>query len=193
MIKGSLGILFLPLILAPLMPAAIADEYWDQKQQEYRDNLKKFDEDMEFRHRLEQSNRVPARTTFAAIAYCKSTDKWGYSCGKDSEQLAEQVATSNCGAANPDVLIWSKDSYYCALAVGAPGCYGGGTGASLRLAEAAALQKAAERGRGGKIVLWVRGNSTRGVEVSEWKPDGTASIDSPNQINLFTVAPHPRR
>lgn len=187
------GVLLL-LVLALLIPAAIADDYWDRKQQEYRDNLREFDRQNADRQRIEQLHNQPAAApTFAAIAYSKSTSKWGYSSRKQSQKQAELDVIRSCGAPDAELLVWSRDSYFCALAKGPPGSYGGGTGESLREAEAAALKKAATRGPGSKIIFFIRGNSTNGVTVSEWKPDGTSKIDSPSQINLSTVAPRQRR
>ncbi len=182
-----LGVLWL-LVLAIVIPVAIAEEEhtWDRQ----KEREKQLDE--EFRHNqfsreLQDRYRSPAAPTFSAIAYSKSTDKWGYSWGKASREQAEQYAIKQCGVPGAEVLCWSKGSWFCALAQG-PGTHGAAAGASLRIAEAEALKIANRNGHGSKIVFFVRGNS-HGVLVSEWKPDGTASIDSPNQINLFTVAP----
>jgi uncharacterized caspase-like protein len=82
----------------------------------------------------------PAKEHFAAIAYSKSTNKYGYACGSDSQEEAENAAREACNADDAEVVVWTRDGW-CALAldVDGGGAYGWAWSSSAEGAKAKAL------------------------------------------------------
>jgi hypothetical protein len=62
---------------------------------------------------------------FCAIAYSKSTDRWGESHGYDTRRGAERRALSECGAPDAFIAGWGHNCYV-ALATGGGGAWGFG-------------------------------------------------------------------
>ena len=54
---------------------------------------------------------------YAAIAYSRTTGKWGYSHGYGSRAGAEQAAVRRCPEDDAKILVWTRNSW-CALALG---------------------------------------------------------------------------
>jgi Domain of unknown function (DUF4189) len=124
----------------------------------YYQHMQQLDRDRQFRQSLErqgeQSNQNEIH--FCAIAYSKSTGKWGSGYGKSSRYDAEQEALRRCGEQDGKILCWTKGSWYCALADG-PDSFGAAPGETAADAKAAALKIANDIAKGAKIVLVVGG------------------------------------
>jgi Domain of unknown function (DUF4189) len=124
----------------------------------YYQHMQQLDRDIQFRQNLERQGQQSRQnqTHFCAIAYSKSTGKWGSAYGKGSRDDAEQEALRQCGEQDGKVLCWTKGSWYCALADG-PDSYGAAPGETAADAKAAALKIANDIAKGAKIVLVVGG------------------------------------
>lgn len=92
---------------------------------------------------------------YMAIAYSKTTYRWGFAYGYENRPRAVHAALERCGP-GAEYLCWSKDSSYCALADG-PRSYGAGTGRTATEAKAQALSYASKVSSGARIVLVVGG------------------------------------
>jgi Domain of unknown function (DUF4189) len=77
-------------------------------------------------------------TNFAAIAYSKSTRKWGWAVKKTREE-AEAAALSYCRTSDAKTAVWSEDAW-CALARGDDGSWGAAWGKTRKEAELSALR-----------------------------------------------------
>jgi len=95
-----------------------------------------------------------AADVFGAIAYSKSTGKWGYSYDYSSREEAESAAVGNCDRNDCVVKSWFKNS--CgALAKASNKALGYSWGAPDReRAERIALSKCRERGSRCRIITW---------------------------------------
>jgi hypothetical protein len=146
------------LVLAILIPVAVAEEEhtWD-RQKEYEKQLDEERRQREFQRELDEQSSKSQSQNYAAIAYSKSTHKWGYSWGKETQAQAEQESIRQCGVPDAEVLCWSQGSWYCALADG-PTSYGAAHGKTAAIAKAEALRIANSYGPGANIVLLVGGN-----------------------------------
>jgi serine/threonine-protein kinase len=105
---------------------------------------------------------------FAALAYSDSTGKYGYCCGADSCEKAEEEAVSACSA--PDAKIVERSvNGWCALAVGDNGSYGAASGRTQEEAESKSLLKCSERDTSAQTVVSIcafgktAGERTNGV------------------------------
>ena len=76
---------------------------------------------------------------YCAIAYSRSTGKWGDSYSYGSRASAERAALRNCGARGSFIAGWGHNQHI-ALAVGHGGAWGFGVGASKDAAGRSALR-----------------------------------------------------
>ena len=94
--------------------------------------------------------------TYAAVAFSKSTGKWGYAYNYGSRFAAERAAIANCGATDAEAVGWVKGGWL-ALAVGDNKAYGVawefGEGAVNRDAKLRAIQECKDRG--GKVTTLI--------------------------------------
>ena len=190
--RPSLLSILLLFVLIMILPSAFADGG------DYLHHLWALDaqsrQNQAFYNTMYNSNRNAI--CFCAIAYSVSTDKWGYSWGKPTEQEAEQESITNCGAKDAESLCWSKGSWYCALADG-PDSYGAASGETPAIANAAALKLANSNGPGSRIVLLVGGNPPIVKTGDSAVQQGTvAPATGPNSgsfgLNLLNNGPSPR-
>jgi hypothetical protein len=148
-----LGILLL-VVLAAQIPMAFAGE----TSQEYHERIdREWYRQQEFQRELDQIRDSPPAMLYHAIAYSKSTSKWGYGFGKDTRAIAEQEAMRQCGEPDAEVLCWAKGSWYCALADG-PHSYGGASAETPEEAKINALKIGNNIAPGCRIVLLIGGN-----------------------------------
>src|SRR5262249_11761626 len=133
-----------------------------------------------WRHQMGYDKTGRAVPLFNAIAYSKSSDLWGYSSRKQTQEEAEQDAIKQSGAPDAKVVCRSKGKF-CALAVGPNSC-GGASGETVAIAEAEAMKIADKQAPGAKIVLLV-GNGGKIAQPS----------DSSFGLNLLNNGPRPRR
>ena len=82
----------------------------------------------------------PVKEQYAAIAYSRSTNKYGYAGGYDTREEAEAGARESCEADDAKVVVWARDGW-CVLAldVDGGGAYGWSWSANLDDAKATAL------------------------------------------------------
>jgi len=64
-----------------------------------------------------QSSQQQSSGGYAAIAYSRTTGKWGYSHGYGSRAGAEQAALGRCTVDDAEILVWTRNAW-CALALG---------------------------------------------------------------------------
>jgi hypothetical protein len=198
---------FVPMIC--LAPAFADDDYylhqlWKHEEESRRDN-EFFEKGMGYGKYARKSPKSP---NFCAIAFSKSTHRWGSGWGKGTQAQAERDALSTCSAPDAEIVCWSKGNWYCALADG-PG-HGGENGETAAIAEAKAL-KAANSPKS-RIILLVGGSpprqwylkdihtwveSTKGGDVESGPPpgvsDGTSRPSTPasRPTNPLLTMPHP--
>ena len=156
-----LGFLFL-LVPAAQIPMAFAGE----TSEEYHARLNRdWYRRQDFERELHQIGESHSAMRFHAIAYSKSTSKWGYGLGKDTQARAEQEAMRHCGEPDAKVLCWAKGSWYCALSDG-PNSYGGASAETPEKAKNKALKIGNDSAPGCRIILLVGGNPPR-VKLSK--------------------------
>ena len=81
----------------------------------------------------------PAADKFGAIAYSESTRRYGYACGYDTREAAEQAARDACKADDAAVVVWAQNAC-CALALDLDGdAYGWAWAENAEDAKAKAL------------------------------------------------------
>ncbi len=145
-----LGLMLL-LALAAQIPMALAGE----TNEEYHERInREWYREQEFKRELEQNYRTPS---YHAIAFSKSTSRWGCAYGKSNRAIAEQEALRQCGAPDAKVLCWAEGSWYCALAHG-PKSYGGASAETAAKAKAKALKFGNDIAPGCRIILLVGGD-----------------------------------
>lgn len=119
---------------ARLPGTARADERDDQNT---RDRIKQRERWTE--QDLEETRRRGATEHYAAIAYSESTGRYGFAFGYGALAEAQETARTRCEAADAQLVCWAKNGWYCALAVGADGAFGYGSGPTAARARAVAL------------------------------------------------------
>ena len=98
---------------------------------------------------------TPIPDKFAAIAFSTTTHTWGYSYGVGDLESAQHKAVQFCKANDAKVVIWAKNGWYCALAVGAEGSWGAKSAATAEQAKAEALEECRKFTKDCKIVACV--------------------------------------
>lgn len=78
---------------------------------------------------------------YAAIAYSRKTEKYGFAHGCYSREIAERQAIRNCPADDAKIVTWVCNGF-CALAVGENGAWGGGYSNDARASNTAAKNAA---------------------------------------------------
>jgi len=152
-IAAILGIMLL-LALTAQIPMALAGE----TNQEYRERRdREWYREQEFKRELDQIDKNYRAPSYHAIAFSKSTSRWGCAYGRSNRAIAEREALSQCQAPDAKVLCWAKGSWYCALADG-PKSYGGASGETAAKAEAKALKFGNDIAPGCRIILLVGGD-----------------------------------
>jgi hypothetical protein len=120
-------------------------------------------EDLERYHRAMDSiwdSAFDSPDNYAAIAYSPATGKYGYSYSHGTLASAQRDALARCGAADAQIVVWSRNSY-CALAKGEDNAYGAGHGPTRAQAQAAALRECRKHASECRIVQWVFSGSGR--------------------------------
>ncbi len=149
-VRVYLGILLVLAVTAQL-PIASAEDY-----QQYLERLEE-DARRDQERYLDDWRRDRDAPRFCAIAYAKSSNRWGYSWGKRTRGDAERDARRRCETpGGAETLCWSKGESYCALADG-PKSYGAAYGDTPEIAKAEALKHANETAPGAKVILLVGG------------------------------------
>jgi hypothetical protein len=152
---------FLSILLLLVLAAQIPTGFAGETSEEYHERMdREWYRQQEFNRELDQIRESHTATLFHAIAYSKSTAKWGYAYGKDTLDRAEQEAMRQCGEPDAEVLCWAKGSWYCALADG-PNSYGGASAETPEQAKAEALRIGTNIAPGCHIVLLVGGNPAK--------------------------------
>jgi hypothetical protein len=189
-----------------LTPAfADDDDYLHQlwkREDESRRNNEAFQKGMGY------GQYAPKSPNFCAIAFSKSTHRWGSGRGKGTQAEAEKEALDSCSAPDAEIICWSKGGWYCALADGPD--FGGDSGETAAIAVEKAL-KAADSPKS-RIILLVGGSptrlwylkdlhtwaeTTRNGDVECGPPpgvsDGTAAPNTPasQPVNPLLTMPHP--
>ncbi len=150
---------------------------------------------------------------FCAIAFSKSTHRWGSGWAKGTQSEAERAALNTCSAPDAEIVCWSKGSWYCALADG-PG-NGGDNGETAAVAVAKASKVA--NSPKSRIILLVGGSpprqwylkdihtwveSTKNGDIESGTPPGVtdctsrptpASTPASPPTNPLLTMPHPPR
>jgi hypothetical protein len=120
--------------VAHMPPAVRADE---RDEQNTRDRIKQRERWTE--QDLDEIRRRGNTEHYAAIAYSESTGEYGYAFDYGTLGAAQRMALTRCGAADARLVGWAKNGWYCALAVGADGSYGYGSGPTAARARTVAL------------------------------------------------------
>lgn len=92
---------------------------------------------------------------FGAIAYSKSSGRYGYGFGKTSRSDAENAALQECGSSDAFIAVWAKNRWI-ALAAGYGTTYGyGWSGESEADAQSRSLSACSEHGSGCHVLVSV--------------------------------------
>lgn len=151
----SIGRLLLPLFICLQAFTARADESYHERQNRiYREDQRSRDNAAYLQN---WRGGGQAQNQYAAIAYSKSTGKWGYGHGFSSLTGAKQEALRRCGTSDAGILCWAQNGYSCALAVG-PNSHGWAYASTARAARTTALANANRIAPGAQVVMCVRGN-----------------------------------
>lgn len=98
---------------------------------------------------------TPSRDRYGAIAYSRSTGKYGYSYGHSSRAAAEQDALNRCNAQDHEVIGWMKNAYGV-LAVGDDvSHYGWGWSSNRATAQQNALKYCRQRTTNSHVAVTV--------------------------------------
>lgn len=119
-----------------------------------------------------------------AVAYNRSTGRFGYSWRCDGYGQAYQIALSNCSGG--EIVSWGQN-VFLALAKGANGSWGTGINVSPKRAKREALRNCSQRGQNARIVLLLQ--TLQGVRELEQTPAAEPPIQQgdPHQIFLQRV------
>ena len=98
---------------------------------------------------------MPAAAGYGAIAWDKSTGKYGASWNKATAQDADEAALSDCGASGCKVIIRTRRAMCAALATNESGKYAGGASRRDREAARLAALKDCEKGKAGECTVRV--------------------------------------
>ncbi len=152
-LTAILGIMLL-LALTAQIPMALAGE----TNEEYRERRnREWYREQEFKRELDQIHQNYRAPSYHAIAFSKSTSRWGCAYGKSNRAIAEREALRECRAPDAKVLCWAEGSWYCALADG-PKSYGGASAETAAKAKAKALKFGNDVAPGCRIILLVGGD-----------------------------------
>jgi hypothetical protein len=113
---------------------------------------------MRQRERWAEADNAPSADgdRYAAIAYSATTRRYGYAWDYDSLAKAQRVAVAGCKAADARPVTWAKNGWYCALAQGADGSYGSGSGPTAASARMAALSECRKHNNDCRVVVCIR-------------------------------------
>jgi hypothetical protein len=88
-----------------------------------------------------------AKNTYAAIAYSRSTGKYGFTYQQPTLEAAKADALRRCEGNDARIVVWTRNGW-CALAKGADGTFGAASAPSQQEAEKDALGDCAKKTSG---------------------------------------------
>lgn len=148
-----LGIILL-FALTVQIPMALSGE--TNEEYNKRRNIEWYRE-QELKMELDQIDKNYRAPSYHAIAFSKSTSRWGCAYGKRNRAIAEKEALHECQAPDAEVQCWAEGSGYCALADG-PKSYGAAFAETAEKAKDKALKFGNDIAPGCRIILLVGGD-----------------------------------